>query len=128
MQFPSILTFLTTLLFASTALAGTAIKRSGSLRHGVASSDVNAHTNKGGNNGQANGNKGLVKGSYHVVQTTEACGNAQLNCCNTVEQEDQEGKGAIGAALGIGGFIAVGCTPVHIRMYNAIAIFIYNEK
>ena len=118
MQFTTFITFLA--LLTSTAFAGALNRRQ--FDSGVASSDVSSQVNKGGNNGQANANKGVVKGHYTVSQAATSCGNAQLNCCNYIEQNDESGTGLIGAVLNVAGPIAVGCSPVSLRRYSLFSV------
>lgn len=112
-----LLTIFTAITLTSTvAFAGTIQRRS--FDTGVAGSHVNTQANKGLNNGQANGNKGIVKGSYTVVQASQSCGNSQLNCCSNVEQGDDSSTGVVAATLGIAGKVFVDCSPVSLREFS----------
>lgn len=114
MHFTTLFTTIT--LLTSTAFAGTIHRRA--FDTGVAGSHVNTQANKGLNNGQANGNKGIVKGSYTVVQASKSCGNAQLNCCTSVEQGEGSSAGVVAATLGIADKLFVGCSPVSLRGFT----------
>ncbi|KAI5803545.1 hypothetical protein DFH27DRAFT_652694 [Peziza echinospora] len=70
--------------------------------------------NTGNNNGQANGNKGVVKGKYTVDQAIDSCGNGQLSCCDSVEQADESTSGFLGIVLQGVGPLGVGCSPLAI--------------
>lgn len=111
-----LVTLLTAITLTSTAFAGTIQRRA--FDTGVAGSHVNTQANKGQNNGQANGNKGVVKGGYTVVQASKSCGNAQLNCCQRIKQGDDSSTGVVAATLGVAEDVFVDCSPVSLREFT----------
>ncbi|KAI5797844.1 hypothetical protein DFH27DRAFT_624690 [Peziza echinospora] len=117
MQFTATFITLLSVTFATLASAGTVTP---SVLTELARRQFDSGTNNdkavlgndGNNNGQSNFNKGTVKGDYTVNQAISSCGNAQLNCCNSVEQADQDAGGLVGVIATVAGPLGVGCSPI----------------
>jgi len=74
-----------------------------------------AQGNSGQNSGISSGDAGKVGGDYTVEQAVTTCGNAQLNCCNRIEESgDETNAGLLANVLGGQGGVGIDCSPINV--------------
>lgn len=74
--------------------------------------------NEGQNSGNFVENSGNIGGDFTVKQSIKTCGNAQLNCCNSIEKKgDTTNIGILASLLGSGD-VGIQCSPVNTAAFG----------